>query len=130
MKIKLLIALIFCSICSFGAETNVVDNLSEYGWELLRDPFSPVGYVSPKKKVAPTLSNDLSKDQVSWPKLDVTAITKDTDGTYIMFLKGRGMAEKGDIISVKKDGYSFEYEITEITEKGFKYKKRTFKAIN
>ena len=130
MKIKFVIMLIFCSICSFAVETNVVDNTSEYGWELLRDPFSPVGYVPPNKKVVPTLSNDLSNDQVSWPKLDVTAITKDSDGLYIMFLKGHGMAEKGDVISVKKDGYSFEYEITEVSEKGFKYKKRKFKALN
>ena len=130
MKIKFFITLIFCSICSFAVETNVVDNTSEYGWEMLRDPFSPVGYVPPNKKVVPTLSNDLSNDQVSWPKLDVTAITKDTDGSYIVFLKGHGIAEKGDIISVKKDGYSFEYEITEIAEKGFKYKKRAFRELN
>jgi hypothetical protein len=129
MKIKLFTALIFCSICSFAVETNVVDDISEYGWELLRDPFSPIGYVPPKK-VVPTLSSDHSNDQVNWPKLDVTAITKDSDGEYIVFLKGHGMAEKGDIVSVNKDGYSFEYEITEITKKGFKYKKRTFKAIN
>ncbi len=130
MKIKLFIALIFCSICSFAIETNVVDSISEYGWELLRDPFSPIGYVPPKQKVVPSLSNDLSNDQVDWPKLDVTAITKNSDGSYIIFLKGHGMAEKGEIIYVKKHGYSFEYEITEITEKGFKYKKRTFREIN
>lgn len=84
----------------------------------------------PKKKVVPTLSTDLSKDQISWPKLDITAITKDIDGAYIVFLKGHGMAEKGDIISVTKDGYSFQFDITEISEKGFKYKKRTFKELN
>jgi hypothetical protein len=131
MKINFILILVFIGLCSFvSAQTNDVEDISEYGWELLRDPFTPVGYIPPKKKVMPSLSSNLSNDQINWPKLDIKAITKDNDGSYIVFIKGQGMVEEGDVITVRKAGYSFEFEVTEVTKSGVKYKKRRFTPLN
>ena len=130
MKIKYLVLFCILPVCIFANETNVVENVSEYGWELLRDPFWPVGYVPPKVKKTPNLAAMGNVSQVVWPKLNITGISKFANGSYIAFIKGHGMVEIGDAVSVKKDGFIFEFEITSVTKIGIKYSKKSFSLVN
>jgi hypothetical protein len=130
MKIKYLILFCILPVCIFASETNVVEDVSEYGWELLRDPFSPVGYVPPKVKKNPNTVAVGTAAQVVWPKLDITGISKFADDSYIAFIKGHGMVEVGTSVTVEKDGFVFEFEITSVTKTGIQYKKRRFSLVN
>jgi hypothetical protein len=130
MKIKYIILFCILPFYVFASETNVVENVSEYGWELLRDPFWPVGYVPPKVKKNPNTAAVGKAAQVVWPKLDITGISKFAGGSYIAFIKSHGMVEVGDSVTVTKDGFVFEFEITSVTKTGIQYKKRRFSLVN
>jgi hypothetical protein len=130
MKIKSALFILFI-LASFllRAETNEVQNAEQESWEILRDPFWPVGYVPPERqKTMPVVSNILN-DQVKWPKLEMKGVTKLKDGSYVVFLKEHGMAEVGDIITVEQTGLIYEFETTDISKAGLKYKKKKFSSV-
>lgn len=130
MRIKLLFYLCLFMSCAVYAGTNDVINVESEGWELLRDPFWPIGYVPPERKETMPVASNISNDQIKWPKLEIKGLTKLSDGSYVVFLEGHGMAEVGDIVKQEETGLIYEFEITDISKDGLKYKKKRFSSVN
>jgi hypothetical protein len=87
-----------------------------------RDPFWPVGWKPAPKvvdeggTVGPTFK---PKWAAIFRSIQVTSIVETFNkGEYIATVKGFGVVEKGDVLSVKLDGYIYQVLIDDITNKG------------
>jgi hypothetical protein len=103
------------------AETNAASTL-------IRDPFWPVDWVPP-----PPLEQDVGGgtnvpkrvvkvEQVRWAEaqasLQQTGYSKGRDGKYFAILKGIGVVQEGDTVSVTFAGKNYSWKIVSVTEKG------------
>jgi hypothetical protein len=101
-----------------------------------RDPFWPVGFSpAPKEEKAVDeieKEKEEIKSRIKWPKLELKGIIKVSDNKYMATIKGFGIVEEGDILSAKKDGLVYRWEITAIKDSGISRKRldvREEKAI-
>jgi len=88
---------------------------------LTRDPFWPVGWEPPR--LGRVTTNAPVKDVLTkWDKaraiLQVTGLSKSADGKYFAILKGIGVVEEGDTVSVNYMGLIYKWKITSVTSKG------------
>ncbi len=87
--------------------------------QTLRDPFWPVGFrpvpVS-KKQVSEQASR--IRELTRWPTLALRGITRTGKGEYIAIIDGIGLAEPGDIISMRRGGLIYRWRINDITADG------------
>lgn len=93
--------------------------------QLLRDPFWPIGWTPPSAGEAAEASGPVEqrpKGPVRWDEaarqLEVTALTQLPTGGYVAVLKGLGVFEKGDTISVNYGGLTYRWEVQSITSEG------------
>ena len=89
-----------------------------------RDPFWPVGW-KPAPKVVNTGGTTVQRPtfKPKWTAvfrtIQVTSIVETFDkGEYIATVKNFGVVEKGDVLSIKLDGYIYQVLIADITNKG------------
>ena len=88
---------------------------------LTRDPFWPIGWEPPR--LGRMTTNAPVKDVLTkWDKaraiLQVTGLSKSPDGKYLAILKGIGVVEEGDTVSVNYMGLNYKWKITSVTSKG------------
>ena len=131
-----LIGILGASVSAQDSSTNAVPGADAAATETnapevaIRDPFWPVGYRKPDpkkeevKKVEEKKKEEIKQAlNISWPALDVTAVSKTPQGSYIAMIKGIGMVEEGDTVRVRKEGLIYRWKITTISEKGMAFKK-------
>ena len=89
---------------------------------LTRDPFWPVdweppqlGKVSTNRPATNTVLTEWDKARAS---LQVTGLSKGKDGKYLAVLKGIGVVEEGDTVSVNLVGLNYRWKIVSITVNG------------
>ena len=89
----------------------------------LRDPFWPIGWEPPPES-GPIDSSP--KSPIQWAeatkKIKVTALSRTADGDYVAILKGVGLIEKDDVISIQHEGLMYSWQVSEITAAGVKTK--------
>jgi hypothetical protein len=91
---------------------------------LPRDPFWPVGWTPPKlgPVAAGTPTSAPVKDITHWDDarklIQVTGMSRTKDGKYLAILKGIGVAEEGDTVSITYMGLVYRWKIKSITSKG------------
>ena len=113
------------------AETQAVDASKP-----LRDPFWPVGWKPSPKIKTPDAAVQESVDFVpQWGKvlnsIQVSSLTETfVKGTYIAVIKGVGIVEKGDILPIKHDGYTYHILIKDITSQGIVPEKKSVLPSN
>jgi hypothetical protein len=89
-----------------------------------RDPFWPVGWEPPK--VGPTVDaapTQAPKPPTQWDEarklLQVTGLSRRvTDGRYFAIVKGIGVVEEGDSVSVIQSGQMYKWKIRSISSRG------------
>ena len=88
---------------------------------LVRDPFWPVGWkpepVSAGAAVGPA-RNAVTKWDEARNKIQLSGLSKNVRGDFVAILKGVGIVEAGDVISVQHDGLFYKWKIQDITSKG------------
>jgi hypothetical protein len=87
----------------------------------LRDPFWPVGWEPPPTE--PVKGKTVQKaDLIKWDEarksIHVTGLSKDSRGKFIAIIKGIGVVEPGDTISVRHSGLVYKWKVSDITTKG------------
>jgi hypothetical protein len=91
----------------------------------LRDPFWPSGWRPPnfgKKKTAAEITSPIKWHEAA-SLLRIAGLTKKPNGNYIAIIKGYGLIEKGDTLTVNYQGLIYTWKITNITSKGIERKK-------
>lgn len=94
---------------------------ADAGLMLTRDPFWPVGWKPPVPgKVS---ANATVKDvPIKWDEaralLQLTGLSKSPNGNYLAILKGIGVVEEGETVSVNFMGLNYKWKITSVTSKG------------
>ncbi|MBN2302424.1 MAG: hypothetical protein JXN60_07915 [Lentisphaerae bacterium] len=88
----------------------------------LRDPFWPVGYIpfSPEEQ-----NTNTTTSEAQWPSLKLKGITTTPRGGYLAIIDSVGLVEAGQVVQIKKNGIIYTWQITDITDKGFRSKKLT-----
>jgi len=88
---------------------------------LVRDPFWPVGWkpepVSAGAAVGPA-RNAVTKWDEARNKIQLSGLSKNVRGDFVAILKGVGIVEAGDVVSVQHDGLFYKWKIKDITSKG------------
>ena len=102
----------------------------------LRDPFWPVGWKPAPKIKTPdaTVQEDVAFVP-QWGKvlnsIQISSLTETFEkGTYIAVIKGVGIVEKGDILPIKHDGYTYHILIKDITSQGIVPEKKSVLPSN
>lgn len=88
---------------------------------LTRDPFWPVGWEPPvpgKVSANTTVENVPTKWDEARALLQLTGLSKSLNGKYLAILKGIGVVEEGETVSVHLKGLNYKWKITSITSKG------------
>jgi hypothetical protein len=88
---------------------------------LTRDPFWPIGWLPPR--VDPTKAEVTPPGEVThWDEarklLQVTGMSRGKDGKYLAILKGVGVVEEGNTVSINYMGQAYKWKIKSITSKG------------
>jgi hypothetical protein len=87
----------------------------------LRDPFWPIGWRPPGFGNSAQPAQKLN-GQVKWDEarrqLEITGLSKKPDGSYLAIIKGAGVVEKGDVVSVRCDSLVYRWRIVDITGEG------------
>jgi hypothetical protein len=96
-----------------------LESISGQDFERLRDPFWPVGWRPEAKD--PTRKADLSPAvAMKWAEarklLQVTGFGRTTGGRRMAIIKGVGVVEEGDVISVHFEGAVYRWAVRSITE--------------
>ena len=84
-----------------------------------RDPFWPVGYTPIAERPEP-INEELARvqEQTHWPELELTGHSRTGKNTYMAIIKGIGIVDSGDIVSMEKDGLVYSWRINAVTAKG------------
>lgn len=106
-----------------SASTN--EPAAEINIMALRDPFWPSGWRPPnfgKKK-----SETEIKSPIKWKEaaslLRIAGLTKKAGGEYIAIIKGYGIIEKGETLTVSYQGLIYKWIIKDITAQGIERKR-------
>lgn len=87
----------------------------------LRDPFWPIGWHPPNFDRNRRPDDDIS-GHLRWEEalrlLKITGLSRKPDGTYLAVLKGAGVVEKGDLVSVRHNLLVYRWRIADITSEG------------
>lgn len=90
-----------------------------------RDPFWPVGWEPPKVGLAAADTSPVQapKPPTQWDEarklLQVTGLSRRvTDGKYFAIVKGIGVVEEGDSVTVIHNGQMYKWKIKSISSKG------------
>lgn len=102
------------------APLNEQPDRSDIDLSAFRDPFWPVGWTPPKASPVPRVTRSASP--IRWDDatrmLEVTAMTQNSAGAYVAILRGIGVVEVGDTVSVTLGDLVYRWEVREITNKG------------
>jgi hypothetical protein len=86
-----------------------------------RDPFWPVGWHPPEVSVA-AANGSSERLVVQWDdalrRVTVTGISRAVDGTYAAVIKGVGVVQTGDIISIRHGGLNYRWRVRDVTSEG------------
>jgi len=90
--------------------------------ERLRDPFWPIGWVPPEfgdnDAQAHRQVGGLRRWQDALRLIEIVGLSKKIDGTYIAMVKGIGVVEEGDVVSVDYEDFTYKWHVRKITSKG------------
>lgn len=100
-----------------GSEPNLGD------LESRRDPFWPIGWKPvPAGTVQDVASDVHPKGPIRWDEasklLEMTALTALPNGQHVAVLKGIGVVEAGDKVSVNYGGLTYRWQVRSITDEG------------
>ena len=85
----------------------------------LRDPFWPVGFIPEAGASKETKATESRiRKSLLWPKLEVRAISRTTQGSFIAIVDGIGIVESGDIVSMRRKGLIYRWKINKVSRKG------------
>jgi hypothetical protein len=88
----------------------------------IRDPFWPIGWEPPPLNTGPV--DVTPKSPIQWEDakntIRVTALSKTVNGDYVAILKGVGLVEKGDVISISHKGLMYRWTVSDVTALGVK----------
>ncbi|MDA0577214.1 MAG: hypothetical protein O3B24_03850 [Verrucomicrobia bacterium] len=89
----------------------------------LRDPFWPSGWKPPPVSQTTSVATKTApRSPIRWEEatrlLVLTSLAQLPDGGYLATLKGIGVIETGDKISVNYSGLTYHWEVLSISEKG------------
>ncbi len=99
-----------------GAEVNIM---------ALRDPFWPSGWRPPnfgKKKSITEIKSPIKWNEAA-SLLRIAGLSKKANGEYIAIIKGYGLLEKGDTLTVNYQGLIYKWKIKNINEEGIERKR-------
>ena len=91
----------------------------------MRDPFWPSGWRPPnfgRKKSIEEIKSPIKWDEAA-SLLRITGLSKKPDGNYIAIIKGYGIVEKGETLTVNYQGLIYTWTIKKITALGIERKK-------
>ena len=89
--------------------------------KLLRDPFWPIGKQPEgwgQKKGEKKELEGFKQWSLAAKKIKLSGISKDPQGNYFAVIRGQGVVEKGDVISVDYAGLTYSWIIKDVTKKG------------
>ncbi len=99
------------------------------GWVSSRNPFLPIGYEAPLAVSDETLRRLQLQARATWPKFSYTPPTRLPSGDMVTIVKGYGIAEKGTIVRVERDGLLYRWKITDVTPKGIQATRLPLRAV-
>lgn len=86
---------------------------------LWRDPFWPVGWQPPNFGIDPSKLRARS-NEIMWERaarmLKISGISRTREGGYLAVVKGVGIVEAGDVISVRFNGLRYRWRVEEVTQ--------------
>lgn len=106
------------------SEKNTIPPSSNLPVGVLRDPFWAVGWQPPgwaaKAETDPTVNvREISRWKEARKLIVITGISKKPNGNnYVAVLRGIGVVEAGDKISVDYNGLAYKWKVTSITQNG------------
>jgi len=116
---------VLCATDSTGAPPTDAKGSGNPALATLRDPFWPIGWAPPKVTV--TDVEEVPKvvqkrSPVRWEDarklIHLSGLSKTSDGRYLAILKGIGVVEESDVVTVTLDDFTYKWRITKITEEG------------
>lgn len=89
----------------------------------LRDPFWPKGFrPTPKVVQSKQTTGGVGSATLRWveaaKQLKITGTSRTSKGVLVAVVKGVGVVEAGDMISVRYEGIIYRWKVLKITEKG------------
>jgi len=103
-----------------SAGVTAAANQTPFG--MLRDPFWPIGWrpadLGRVSKLDGTDQSGLIKWRQAARKLKLSGISKAKGGKFLAVLKGAGVIEEGDTISVNHNGLTYKWVVRSITAEG------------
>jgi hypothetical protein len=119
-------ALGLCFLVASGAARAADATETNAASTLIRDPFWPVDWVPPQPESRLVGTNAQKRvvkvEQARWAEaqasLQQTGFSKGRDGKYFAILKGIGVVQEGDTVSVTFAGKNYSWKIVSVTEKG------------
>ncbi len=88
---------------------------------MLRDPFWPIGEQPAGWGQEEDEKNEIDgikEWDVALKKIKLSGISKDSNGNYFAGIRGHGVVEKGDVISVDYGGLTYSWRIKDVTKRG------------
>jgi hypothetical protein len=105
-----------------SAQTNVSAAApQELPTRLLRDPFWPVGWAPPnfgQIGIEEGDRNALAKWAEARKQLLVTGLSRGADGKFVAILKGIGVVQEGDTVSVNYGDLTYKWRLRSISSDG------------
>ena len=123
MTLPLIIA-ILASVIAGAHDAQAQEKASESNQSRWRDPFRPVGWTPPKRRVATRRSGPVEEDTspVKWEEaeklLGVSGVSKNRDGEYAAIIRRIGVVENGDIISIRYGDLIYRWKVLAISRNG------------
>jgi hypothetical protein len=94
----------------------------------LRDPFWPVGYepAPPEPELTGEESQQAKieteiKKKIQWPALQLKGITKAGEDRYMAIIKGVGLVEGGQTVSMRRGDMLYSWLIDKVTAEGVEF---------
>ncbi len=88
-------------------------------WAGVRDPFWPVGYAPlPPATEQDAAQAETIRQQLAWPTLKLTGLTRAGGDRYLAVVEGVGIVETGDVIEKEQDGIIFRWRVDNVTARG------------
>lgn len=116
---------VFCTLfivaLSHGVDEAASQTLPTDG---LRDPFWPVGWMPQPVADKGAVTGPQPKSPIRWEDaaelLRISGLSAKPDGSYLAIIKGVGVVEENDIISVNFSGLSYRWKVIAISNTGIK----------
>ena len=113
-------------LCSLASEASGPANAPaaappELPPQLLRDPFWPVGWAPPNFGQIGTdedARNALARWEEARKLLQVTGLSRGANGKYVAILKGIGVVQEGQTVSVNHGDLTYRWRIASINSRG------------